>query len=357
MKQRGIYEKVPGSGAWWIRYADATGRIRREKAGTKSAAIELYHKRKTEALQGKKLPERLRRAPISFREIAQDALAYSEAHKLSHASDRIRMAKPLNWFGEKFADAINAQDIERYFEGEDWSPATWNRYRALLSLTYRLGIRNGKVKENPARLVAHRAENNGRVRFLSREEEMELRKAICENFPERLSEFELALHTGLRLGEHYAARWDDVDLERRILTVPRSKNGETRHVPLNAAAIRALAELRKRTWDSGFVCGGVQSPRRWFEPALKTAAIRDFTWHCLRHTFASRLVMSGTDLRTVAELLGHKTLAMVMRYAHLAPDYQLAAVERMASFFSEGTDTRTSTRPVERYSPATNLVQ
>ena len=79
MKQRGIFEKVPGSGDLWIRYADATGRIRREKTGTKSAAIALYQKRKTEALQGRTLPEKLRRAPVSFRQIADDALAYSRS--------------------------------------------------------------------------------------------------------------------------------------------------------------------------------------------------------------------------------------------------------------------------------------
>ena len=62
MKQRGIYEKVPGSSIWWVLHYDAQGRRRREKAGTKSAAIALYHKRKQEALEGRKLPEKLRRA-------------------------------------------------------------------------------------------------------------------------------------------------------------------------------------------------------------------------------------------------------------------------------------------------------
>ena len=56
-------------------------------------------------------------------------------------------------------------------------------------------------------------------------------------------------------------------------------------------------------------------------------------WHCLRHTFASRLVMSGADVRTVAELLRDRTLAMVTRYAHLAPDYRMEAVQRMQSKF------------------------
>ena len=91
MKQHGIYEKVGGSDVWWIRYVDADGRYRREKAGTKSMAIDLYRKRKTEALQGRKLPERLRRRVVLFDEIAQDALAYSKAHKRTYDDDCSRM--------------------------------------------------------------------------------------------------------------------------------------------------------------------------------------------------------------------------------------------------------------------------
>lgn len=72
-RQRGVFEKVPGSSTWWIRYTDAEGRFRREKAGTKSAAIDLYRKRKTDALIGKKLPEKLRRATVTFADIARDA--------------------------------------------------------------------------------------------------------------------------------------------------------------------------------------------------------------------------------------------------------------------------------------------
>ena len=69
--------------------------------------------------------------------------------------------------------------------------------------------------------------------------------------------------------------------------------------------------------------------KHWFGPAVQTAGLRDFTWYCLRHTFASRLAMAGVDLRTVAELMGHKTIQMTMRYVHLAPAHNLAAVERL----------------------------
>src|SRR3984893_1386590 len=176
---RGLFEKMPGSGEWWICYWDAQGRKRREKVGTKSNAILLYCKRKTEALQGKKLPEKLRRAMASFAEIAKDALAYSKANKLSYRHDSGRMETLLGGFREYPAESITAQDIERRFEKEKWSLATVNRYRALLSLIYRLAIRNGKVKENPARLVRHRLEDNARIRFLSSEEETKLRTAIA----------------------------------------------------------------------------------------------------------------------------------------------------------------------------------
>ena len=67
----------------------------------------------------------------------------------------------------------------------------------------------------------------------------------------------------------------------------------------------------------------------WISTALEEAEIRGYTWHCNRYTFASRLVVAGVDLRTVAELLGHRTLQMVMRYSDLAPEHQASAVDRL----------------------------
>jgi site-specific recombinase XerD len=354
---RGVYEKVSGSGEWWICYWDAGGRKRREKAGSKSVAIKLVDKRRTEALQGKKLPESLRRATVTFADIAKDALAYSKSNKLSYRHDSGRMETILGWFRECPAESITAQDIERRFEREKWSPATVNRYRALLSLTYRLAIRNGKVKDNPARMVQHRLEDNARIRFLSAEEETKIRAVIGGACPDHLPELELALNTGLRLSEQYGLCWQDVSFTRRTLTIPRSKNGATRHVPLNQAALRALRALQARAKSFELVCGGLNTPRRWFEPAVKTAGLQSFTWHCLRHTFASRLVMAGVDIRTVQELLGHKTIGMTVRYSHLAPKHTLAAVERLDTHSEQPTDTTTDTKGLERVSDEALILQ
>jgi integrase len=351
-KVRGVFEKVRDSGIWWICYFDVDGRKRREKAGRKSAAIELYRKRKTEVLEGKKLPEKLRARKVGFAELANDTIEYSRVHKRSFRDDEIRMAKLTDWLGDRSAESVSPQEIERWLSAKSGlKPATLNRYRALLSLLYRLGVQNGKVKLNPARLVRQRKENNGRIRFLSSEEEQGLRKVLLERWIKGLPQLDLALHTGLRLGEQYGLTWDCVNFERRMLTIPLSKNGELRHVPLNDEALAALRTIRKYSTDQPYLFLNrygqrLASPREWFDPAVKAAGLNDFTWHCLRHTFASRLVMAGVDLRTVQELMGHKTIQMTVRYAHLAPKHQLAAVQRLcdtSAAQAAPSDTRTDT--------------
>ncbi len=355
MRQRGVYEKMPGSGTWWVRYADSMGRIRREKAGAKSSALTLYRKRKTESLQRKKLPENLRTPAASFSELAHDALAYSKTHKITYQDDVLRMPWLLAAFRDRSADSITPQDLEHHLariaEERAWAPASVNRYRALMSLLFRLGIANGKVKANPARLVKNRLVNNVRMRWLSAPEEVRLRAVMDVRYAAHIPELDLALNTGLRLSEMYGLVWENVNLDRRVLTVPRSKNGEMRHVPVNVTALAALLQLRERGDGTGAVILNpeglpLSDPRHWFEAAVRTAKIRDFSWHCLRHTFASRLVMAGVDLRTVQELLGHKNIAMTVRYSHLAPSHTLAAVERLAGAHSEdATGTKTSTAP------------
>jgi site-specific recombinase XerD len=335
---RGVYEKVPSSGESWICYWDAQGRKRREKVGTKSNAILLYRKRKTEALQGKKLPEKLRRATVTFADIAKDALAYSKAHKRTYHDDVQRMERMLGWFRDRSADSVTPQDIERHFEqcteDEKWAASTVNHYRSLLSLTYRLAIRDGKAMSNPARATRHRREDNSRVRYLTPEEETKLRTEMEARWKGHIPELDLALHTGLRLSEMYGLDWQDVDLARCLILIRRAKNGDSRYARLNSVALKALDELRKRGDGTGAVIRNLDGkslagPRYWFEKAIAKAGIANFHWHDLRHTFASRLTMAGVGLRATQDALGHKSVAMTVRYSHLAPDFLLNVVEKL----------------------------
>ena len=125
----------------------------------------------------------------------------------------------------------------------------------------------------------------------------------------------------------------------------RQEAGKWRFVPLNAVALTAFKELKARTPKSPWVFLNkngekLRGSRDWFEPTVEAAGVKEYTWHCNRHTFASRLVMAGVDLRTVAQLMGHKTIQMTMRYAHLAPDHQQNAVERLVTNKDQGESRR-----------------
>jgi integrase len=362
---RGVYEKMPGSGEWWIRYADANGKIRREKAGTKSSATKLYQKRKTGVLEGQKLPEQLRAKRVTFTELAGDAIEWAKAHKLTWRDDEIRLKPLLEVFGDRPAESITPQEIERWFSlkgtprkrdgkpsGVQWRPATVNRYKALVSMVYRQGIKNRKVSVNPAKEIERRTENNSRDRYLLPKEEAALRQTILESWPEHLPEVEVALNTGMRRGEQFKCDWSWVDLDKHVVTVPRSKHGEKRRVYLNDDAVAAFRLLWRYSEGVGRVFAHLYDSaksigaRNWFKTALERAGIANFRWHDHRHTFASRLVMAGVDIRTVQELMGHKTIQVTMRYAHLAPEHQLEAVQRLCntgSAVSKATDTRTDT--------------
>jgi integrase len=180
-------------------------------------------------------------------------------------------------------------------------------------------------------------------------------------WPSHIPELDLALHTGLRLSEMYGLDWQDVDLARCLILIRRGKNGESRYARLNSVALKALTELRKRGDGTGAVIRNLEGeplagPRYWFEKAIEKAKIADFHWHDLRHTFASRLTMAGVGLRATQDALGHKSIAMTVRYSHLAPDFLLNVVEKLvpqspAAASEEPTDTTTDTGAFSRVAP------
>jgi integrase len=190
---------------------------------------------------------------------------------------------------------------------------------------------------NPARSVTRRREDNSRVRYLTEDEEKRLCAVLELEYQRHLPEFDLALNTGLRQGSQYSLTWSMVDWKQRMVHIPRTKNEHPLHVPLNEAALAALRIACSRNGANGRVFLSERTgeplvhPRHWFDPALRKAKIAEFRWHDLRHTFASRLRMKGTPLEDIADLLGHKSLMMTRRYAHLGPNHLHETVARLTN--------------------------
>jgi site-specific recombinase XerD len=327
----GVWEKVPGSGVWWIRYR-VDGKLKREKVGRKSDAIALYQKRKADSRAGVKLPTNLRSAGVRFKELADAILTYSAAHHRDTRSVQSRLSRILPDFGERVAESILPQEIDGWLSANTKTPATANRYRTLFSLVYREALRNGKVGGNPARLVRQRHEENGVIRWLSEDEEKRLRSVITAQFPEHLPELEIPLGTGMRLSEQYGLRWDAIDFRRKEIRLQKTKNYSGRAIPMNAAVLGAFEQLRMKAGRERLTVFNITNPREWFARAIEKAKIKSFRWHDCRHHFCSKLAMKGVNLKAIQTLAGHKTIAITARYAHLDDTALRAAVDLLNGY-------------------------
>jgi integrase len=195
-------------------------------------------------------------------------------------------------------------------------------------------MENGKIATNPARLVRLRTESNGRLRFLSRDEYSKLSDIIKRDNPRQHPAFVVSVYTGMRWGEQFSITWGQVDFKRRVIHLSQTKNGSARNVPLNRVALEALKLQRDlvehRPESAVFPLPGPSaSCSWWFEPALNEAKISDYTWHNNRHTFCSWLAIADVSIKKIQELAGHKTITMAARYAHLSPETNLAASEKI----------------------------
>lgn len=339
----GCFQRPPGSGVWWVNYY-RDGKQHREKAGSKSAAIKLYQKRRTEILLGKKLPELKRTAPVTLADLINGMLEYVKVH--GHKDQRNYQSRGKiirKELGARDARTLTSQDLETWLARRTKTAATFNRYKAVLSLAYKIGIRNKKVSHNPARgeHIPIRREPKGRLRFLSREEYDTLRGVIQKRYPEHLAEFVVAVHSGMRLSEQYTIEVGQFDRQRRAIDLDRSKNGDQRTVHLNADALTAIesAIVGKRASNRIFPREKRSADRKqesfdnrsWFQAAVEEAGIPRITWHGLRHTFCSWLAMAGGTTREIMEAAGHKTMSQAARYSHLSRQHTQSVVDRIAS--------------------------
>lgn len=221
--------------------------------------------------------------------------------------------------------------------GTKRSPTTVIRYLAALSHAFTISVNEwGWLDDNPIRKVTKPKANPGRVRFLSNEERLALLDACQQSKSKHLYTIVvLAISTGMRHGELINLRWADVDLVSGMITLNDTKNGEKRSVPLTSLAleqIKALSKVRRIDTDLLFPSPLTSKPidvRKPWYTAIKKANIENFKFHDLRHCTASYLAMNGATLVEIAAVLGHKTLSMVKRYAHISQPHTHQVVTAM----------------------------
>lgn len=233
------------------------------------------------------------------------------------------------------------------------SNATVNRYLALFSHVLATAVREWQwLDDNPMRRVKKLPEPRGRVRCLT-EIERDALLTACRSSANQMLELivTIALSTGMRRGEILGLKWNDVDLKRGILVIQDSKNGERRSVALVERAFSLFNSYSKvRRIDTDLVFSGKNGLepidiRSSWEASLVEAGIKNFRFHDLRHSAASYLAMNGATLAEIAEILGHKTLSMVKRYAHLCESHTNQVIARMnKQMFSESSNAAAETR-------------
>ncbi len=324
------------NGNWWIDYTFNGKRHRKKIGKSKKLAEKVLAKIQTMIIE-KKYFDIKEDKEIKFKEMADLFLDnYAKSNKSSWIRDTISIKHLNEFFGEKNIGEITSFDIENYKKKrieEGVKYATINRELTCLKTIFNKAVEWGKLNTNSPKIKLYK-ENNMRIRYLT-----ETEANLLVNFAKEplKSIIIIALNTGMRLGEIVSLRWRDIDFNTETITVWRTKNKEKKVVPMNKIVVETLryAEtlrdpLNEFVFYSKIIETGHISKHHvshMFNKLIKELNIKDFRFHDLRHTFASWLVMKGVDLKTIQELLGHKTFSMVLRYAHLSQEHKKKSVE------------------------------
>jgi integrase len=272
-------------------------------------------------------------------------LPYVKSYKRSWQTDESMIRNHLQKdFGKKHIGSIGPADVAIFLQNmkaSGYAPGTCNRALVLLRYSYELAIRWGEpgVERNPVKQIKNLRDDNKIERFLSEAQAHRLLEEVQKSESAMLAPIIMfLLYTGARKREVLDAKWQDIDFARKALRIPRTKSGKVRHVPLSLGAMALLFKLRdaheKVTCPhTGFIFANPKTGLAYnsfyysWHAARCRAGLPDFRVHDLRHSFASFLVNSGRSLYEVQELLGHADIRTTSRYAHLAREKLVEAVE------------------------------
>ena len=329
---------------WWASFTDASGKRVRCSTGT-------TNRKEAQALEAKWKGEIFQKdawnidSDHTFEELVLSYLRASALEKRSIETDYQRTKQLKGFFAGKVMNVLRPADVRGYIDLRRQSGvanSTINRELSLLSAAIKYG--QTELEWDIPNPVKGRklSEPEGRTRWISREEADQLITTARQSTktPYLADYIVLSLHTGCRKQELLGLEWDRIDLREGLIWLEAShtKTAKRRSVPLNHYAREAIinrARFRAENCpDSKWVFANSRGERigdvkKSFATACKRAGISDFRMHDMRHTCAAWLVSSGVSLIEVRDLLGHSTIKMTERYAHLAPENLRKAVRTL----------------------------
>ncbi len=285
--------------------------------------------------------------------------SHSRARKRSKETHLGRLNLLRKFFGSLRAGEVTWFTVENYKSkrlGKGVSKRTINKELKILKSIYNRARKLGLFDGELPRIELFKEEGGERLRYLTPEEAQRLIGACPEWFRPIVI---FALNTGLRAGEIFSLRWENVDFENRVIRIEsiRTKTKEVYTVPMNDVVYELLLKIEKVQMEKGIDHGYVftnskglpykyedKTYRKVFINACRKAGIRDFRFHDLRHTFASWVAINSKDIYAVQKLLNHRDLRMTKRYAHLTQQYLKEVVNSITNFasFSESIDEKSA---------------
>jgi integrase len=331
----GVFQRKDRSG-WWVSYVDASGKRKKEKvtAFTRTQAMTAVSQIKTrierESILGVKSA-----SEITTADLLKRFKAHQKAHlrpttfvRLDGILETLKAALPT------LAKEITRRTVADYIleRSETVSAGTVAKEFATLRHALQLAVEWELLTVNPAQGAKLPKQSEGRTRYLSPTEF----KAALEAAPDWMrGPMALAAFTGMRRGEILGLCWKDVDLENQRVYLTATKNGTLRVLALNGLAVQVLKSLPEGN-PGELVFPEVNAAHLsvYTRRVFASVGIEDASFHSLRHTAASWLVMEGVDLYAVGRILGHKTPRMTQRYAHLSPGFMASAVNKLDGVYA-----------------------
>ncbi len=344
-----------GGKTYHVRYTDQHGATRQVKIA-RADQITFDQARKkarqmiAEAALGSDLlaAKHERRAVPTYGELADQHVAHSRTHIKSIKTLEGYMKRIRNRWGKLRLTDIRQQDIAAWLaelRKEGLAEATVEKTRVIMSRSFQLGAQweVPGADRNPVKGVPRAKFNNARQTYVDSKQAAELLAAAAGSRNKQLRPIiALLLLTGMRVSELLSSRWCNLDLDRRTLFVPTSKNGRSRHIPLSQAAIDVLRDM-KRPDGAVFLFPNPRDPQKHlttikhgWQAVRDAVGLPSLRIHDLRHSFASAAVTAGIELYHVGKIMGHQSVSSTARYSHVANSALMAAVEAGAAKLNIG---------------------